>query len=560
MVTRDRRSLGDEDIAEVCSLATRVLNTGNIDQAIDLLSTAMQTKPEHPDLVELLGRAHLQCGRAIEGLQLLDRVVEIGGASADTWRHMADGLVSVGEYAQAIGAYERCLELDTSNHEARHNYGRALYRLGEIERAAKELRKVIKETDAVESWVALATLAPGCPSIDAQQVLEIRRSLAERLAKPKEPNQTSRVRSKSQPLRVGYLCAFFDRPNYMKPVWALINNHDRSQFQLHLFSDSEEIPSSSGYQPHADDTIHFVSDINNDALSSLIQNQEIDVLVDLNAYSISHRLSLFTTRVAPVVVAWFNMYATSGLPGIDYILGDKHVISAAEEANYSEQVIRLSQSYLSFEVYHSAPDVVAPPCESNGYITFGSFVTQYKIIPAVLDAWAEILRLAPSAKLLLANTSLDSPQNGLRLLDEFAERKIARNRIQLLGSAKHEEFLRYYDRIDIALDSFPYNGGTTTMEAIWQGVPVIAFDGDRWASRTSLTILRDAQLDQFVGQSLEDYIQLAATWGNDSEAAMKLAEIRQGMRSHLRQTDACNGTGLARSMEELLTELSFKAP
>ena len=335
----------------------------------------------------------------------------------------------------------------------------------------------------------------------------------------------------------------------MKPVWALINRHDRTCFAVHLFSDSPVQASLDGYVAHPEDQVHAIAELGNEQLAELIRDRQIDILVDLNAYSHPDRLALFVRRPAPVTAAWFNMYATSGLPGIDYVIGDPEVVRPEEDASYSEKVIRLPVSYLTFEVAYPVPPVAAPPCLERGHLTFGSLVSQYKITPQVLDAWAEILRRATDACLLLANSALKSVHNREYVTEQFQRRSVARERLTLRGPADHFAFLRHYDDIDLALDSFPYNGGTTTTEAIWQGVPVLTFDGDRWASRTSQSILRHAHLGQFVAKSVQTYVEMAVNWARDTATPGRLKDMRTTMRPNLQSSPVCDADALTREME-----------
>ena len=301
------------------------------------------------------------------------------------------------------------------------------------------------------------------------------------------------------------------------------------------------------------DRIHETATLDNDQLAELIQLSDIDILVDLNAYSSPERLALFLDRPAPVTVAWFNMYATSGLPGFDYLVADDEVVRPGEEPFFTEKVVRLPVSYLTFQVDHPAPPVVPPPCLENGYLTFGSLVSQYKITPPVLDAWASILRRAEGARLLLANRALKSVHNRSYVADQFSRRGVDTGRIMLCGPAEHLTFLQYYDRVDVALDAFPYNGGTTTMEAIWQGVPVLTFAGDRWSSRTSQSLLRRTHLEEFVAEDIEGMVDLAIRLARSPDTPRRLAELRWQMRACLQASSACDTPALARAMEQFYT-------
>ncbi len=194
---------------------------------------------------------------------------------------------------------------------------------------------------------------------------------------------------------------------------------------------------------------------------------------------------------------------------------------------------------------------MSPPCLSAGHLTFGSLVTQYKITGPVLDAWAEILNRAEGTRLLLANSALKSPCNWEYVEDQFAERSVDRQRLVLCGPADHFAFLEYYDRIDVALDASPYNGGTTTMEALRQGAPVLTSDGDRWASRTSQSAIRDTHLRDFVADGVRSYVDRAVELAVSRHTPDLLHQLRMEMRQKLQRSSACDGQALAGSMEQL---------
>jgi predicted O-linked N-acetylglucosamine transferase (SPINDLY family) len=337
----------------------------------------------------------------------------------------------------------------------------------------------------------------------------------------------------------------------MKPVWGLINHHDRERFQLHLLNDGNAESTFLGYRPDPLDQIHDVGAMNDQQLAGLLRDLQIDILIDLSAYSYPSRLSFFLQRIAPVTAAWFNMYATSGLPGYDYLVGDIHVVQPEEEQYYCERIERLPVSYLTFQVDYPVPPVRDMPCLRQGTFTFGSLVSQYKITAPVLDAWAAILRHCDDAKLLLGNADLKSPHNRDYLRGEFIRRGVGSDRVEFLPPADHMAFLGYYDRIDIALDSFPYNGGTTTMEALWQGVPVLTKRGDRWCGRTSQTLLLESHLADYVVADTSAYVERAVHLGSDRSGWASLADQRLAMRQILGNSSACDSLRLATEMEEM---------
>jgi predicted O-linked N-acetylglucosamine transferase (SPINDLY family) len=535
----------------------RSLEAGQAKQAILHFSKALAAAPRHAGALTGMARACRMAGRRIEALKALDRIIVTGQANAEVWLLTGDLLAELREWAQAFDAYRHALEMAPDEAIAHHQLATAAFRLGEVDLAAAHLQAAVAARPEAGSLTSLASLIPGSPAASQQHILEVRKALAGRLAEGSACAGRERPGPHDNPLpRIGYLSEHFHGENYMKPVWALLNHHDRSRFELHLFSSAADTSLDfAGYRPHPNDRLHAVGALPNAGLADHIAGQGIDLLVDLGGYSTAERLELFLSPVAPVVATWFNAFATSGMPGIDVIIGDDECVRPDEERYYSESVRRLPLSYLTFQVTHEAPPVAPPPCLAKGHLTFGSLVSGYKIVPEVLDAWSAILRGAPESRLVLANSLLGSKQNAAWLRRRFADRGIDPSRLDLLPPAGHREFLGYYDRIDLALDAFPYNGGTTTMEAIWQGVPVLTFDGDRWASRTSQTLLRRSHLAGFVAGTKDEMIAMAIALAADSTTPERLAVLRKEMRGTLAEAPVCDAAGLARAMESLFLDL-----
>ncbi len=531
----------------------------NVESLEDQIKAAA-ADPDNPRRLEALAITYQQVGRTIDALRQLDRIIELGAADAQVWKRTAQLLVEVGEIAQAAGAFQQSVNLNGSDAEVRHDYGRALYKLGDLAGAANQLEQATRLCDELAPWQALAILAPGHAGYDQHDILRIRRSYAKKLSQQfgtsDLPVEVRTSRPSRGSLKIGYLSSWFDRENYMKPVWGLINQHDRAQFEIHLFSDKDIAAGFPGYEPRREDRLHETGQLDNQQLAQVIGQLGIDILVDLNAYSTPERLGLFVGRPAPRTVAWFNMYATSGLPGFDYIVGDELTVLPHEEVHYSEAVLRVPQSYLTFAVTHDAPPIVDPPCLRHGNVTFGCLAPLYKIGDPVLDAWSTILMAVPSSRLVLGSTSLDSASNRDYLAERFAQRGIEHDRLEMRGRASHFHFVEYYNAIDIALDTFPYNGGTTTMEAIWQGVPVISFAGDRWASRTSASILHETLYSSFVSRDVAGYIRAAIQWGRDARAAERLRELRRTVRSTLTQCPVCDTQRFATAMETVYRKIA----
>ena len=501
-----------------------------------------------------LGEQRLKEGRPELALGFFQKAVELDPASTHGCFGQGMAYTNMGEFAASIEFFRKAIDLDPAVAIAHHNLGRSLHEVGQADQAYKSFQKSINlGFNATRKEVAI--FIPGCPSASNRTVLTERRKWADSLLKPsagKHKKYAIKRDKDKQCLRIGYVSAFFHKDNWMKVPWALIGQHDREKFQIHLFSDRTKLTPAIQKHLQQGDQFHDLSDLSNDEAAAAIANLEIDILVDLNGHSYPKRFPMFIRKPAALVVAWFNVYATTGFGCFDYLIGDDCVIPRSEEPWYCEKIARMEGSYLAFGVAYDVPEVEEPPCIVNGFITFGSLISQYKITEYVIDAWCEILNSSPGSRLLVRNAALGKRSNQQFLRSQFINRGIADERISLEGPAPHFEFLETYNRIDIALDAFPYNGGTTTIEAIWQGVPVVTYWGDRWVSRTSATLLLATGLDELLAKELPGYIHLATQLAGNTQ---KLKTMRENMRDRVLKSEACDTASFARSMEKLYREI-----
>jgi protein O-GlcNAc transferase len=533
---------------------TALLASGASSEALELLGAARASFPEHAGIAGRYSDALHLAGRLDEAVHAYQVALRLDATSTQSWYGLGCVHLARREYGAAAQALKRAVGRQPDAGLPNHSLAEALYQLGHVDAAIDHFRRAARAGIPRLAEVArsnIACIIPGSSAADNAAVLRARQDWAT-LEAEKIPSSVRRrdVRpAKGRKLRIGYLSAFFGERNWMKPVWALINCHDRARFEVHMFSDGGNPSADSGYRDHPDDNIHVICGLANELVARTIGDAGIDVLVDLNGYSFQSRLPLLMRRPAPVIVGWFNMFATTGIAAVDWLVGDSAVIPPGEEPYYVERIYRLPNTYLAFEVLYPVPEVAPPPSLTHGAITFGCLGSQYKLTDAVLGAWARILKGAPAAGLFIKNRALEDTSTRADLLDRLARLGVDAARVTLEGHAEHFDFLRAYDRIDVALDTFPYNGGTTTTEALWQGVPVLAFNGDRWAARTSRSLLLAAGLQDWVLPDEEGYVQHATALAADPTTPARLATLRRELRDRLRAAPACDSVGMCRAME-----------
>ncbi len=521
-------------------------------RAVEPLVRALALDPQSVDAARRLGDAYMQLGESAAALPVYRQAIEAGADDPEVFAALGHALLDLRQPATAVPELRACLERFPAHDRAHYDLGKALFDLGCVESSVEHLRLACRSPDpavALGALQSLAVMVPGSPEDDHASVFAVRRQLAARIpALVAPPLGADRAPG---PLRVGYLSSFFHRDNWMKPVWSLISRHDRAAFEIYLLNDSPDGALAPGYTAHAEDRIVDLHAASNEEIAAALPTFDLDLLIDLNGYSAQRRLPLLKAGLARHVVEWFNMYATTAIEGVGWLIGDERVIDDSEDQYYSEEVLRVPGSYLTYEVNYPTPAVAPPPSADAGALTIGSLASIYKLTDATLDGWCAALVGSPRTRLFLKNAGLGNTSTREHLLLRFEERGVDRTRITLEGPAEHFEFLRGYERIDLALDPFPYSGGTTTSEALWQGVPVLSLRGDRWASRTSASIMAAAGLREFIAPSRDRYLQTLTDLLENAQTPARLASLRASMRSRLLESPLFDTEGFARAMETL---------
>jgi len=290
------------------------------------------------------------------------------------------------------------------------------------------------------------------------------------------------------------------------------------------------------------------SAMSDEALAERIRHDGIDVLVDLAGHTLRNRLGVFVRKPAPVQATWLGYPNTTGLSAIDYRLVDAVTDPpGAADAMASETLLRLPGGFLCYGGLTGAPDPKDPPCLTTGAVTFGSFNNPSKLSTAACDAWAALLKHVPQARLLLKGGWFVDPATRDLFLARLAERGVAADRVELVprlhGAAAH---LSAYERVDIALDPFPYNGTATTCEALWMGVPVVTLCGGRHAGRVGASLLSQIGLPELIADSVASYLDIAARLAADPA---RLTALRHTLRPRMTASPLCDGPAFSRKME-----------
>lgn len=277
---------------------------------------------------------------------------------------------------------------------------------------------------------------------------------------------------------------------------------------------------------------------------------EIDILIDLAGHAPENRLTALAAKPAPVQVSMLDYFDTTGVPAIDYLVTDRVSTPPESPQRFTERCLVLDQPRLVYEAPSYAPPVTVRPATA-GELVFGSFNRHEKTSTAVLEAWTALLRAVPDARLLLKNRAFAEAELRDSFLARFTERGIAPERIEFRPASPHGEMLAEYGDMDIALDTFPYNGGLTTCEALWMGTPVLTLEGSRIISRQSSAMLQSVGLHDFVARTQDEFVSKGVYWSAHREA---LVALREGLRARVAAAPLTDGAAYARALEGKLHE------
>jgi len=538
-----------------------------------------------------LGVMLFKQGRAAEALGALQRAVSMRPGYAIALDNLGATLSILGRYDEAEQAIRAAQAIDERNPSAHNNLGTLLARrhddaaLACFDRAlaidptffdahvqrATLLREQGRIADAVMSWRRAMTLAPATLSVwsnllhtllysddvSAEEVLVWHRRFDKVVGfTSADASPVAVVPQRPAPatsrLRVGFLSPDLRRHPVGDFTGQLLEHHDRSQMEVVCYHDSVvDDDVSARLAAHAARWVK-TSGLNDDELVARIVGDELDVLIDVAGHT-GLRLRLLARRLAPVQASWLGYPATTGLSAIDYRLTDARADPPAHDALHSERLVRLPHSYFCYRPRDvaSLPGPL-PAFARGGEVTFGSFNIVAKISAATLDLWASVLRAVPRSRLLLKATALAYTSVRDRLRAELVARGIDADRIKFREWVTGGH-LEAYSEVDIALDTAPFNGATTTCEALWMGVPVITVAGDRSPGRMGVSILTAAGCADWIAIDGAGYVALARGLARDLDA---LQVIRSGLRAKLSASPLMDGKAFARDFEQALRRIA----
>lgn len=513
----------EPDELRLLQRAEELKRGGRIDAAVDLLTRALEIRSHYRAARFLLGYTLMETGhitRSAEHAEIL-----IKADSNDPVGHglQAFGFTQQARITEAIDAFRQCIRCLPTNGVAWSNMLFASLYSDQLDAKAV---KVLHQ----EAGEAIAASVDGEP----------------------EPAEPVKKLKKKRPLRIGYLSGDMKRHPVGFFMRSLLTNHDSRRVHAVCYDISPAHDDLTEILREAADEWCDARELNDEELRNQIRTDEIDLLIDLAGHSSGNRAGVIARRAAPRQALYLGYPGTSGLPNMDYLISDRHISPPESDALCTEQVLRLPDCFLCFHPHEDAPQVAPPPCEENGIITFGSFNNLPKLSPTTVQLWSRVLQEVAESRLVIKTLSFQDPGTRELFHQQFEEQGVSRDRVDLLPpTVPLARFLEEYGRMDIGLDTVPYNGGTTTCEALWMGVPVITLPGEQFCSRMGMSILKTVGLDELIAESSDHFVQLAVGLAKDTE---RLSSWRQDMRSRLLESPLCDAAAFTQGFEACLRD------
>ena len=523
------------------------LAQGRVDKAIAAFQSALRFKPKFPEALNNLGKALNEKGMDAESLKAYRAALELKPDFAEAHNNIGVILHAHNQFDEAAAAYQMAIKLKPAFADAYNNLAITLKDQGKLDEAIDAYRTALKlKPDFARAHSNLIFTMQYHPGYDIQaigsELKEWNCNHASEVKKFIRPHENDR--NPDRRLRIGYVSADFHENVCVFFLDPLLRSHDHAQFEIFCYAqirrpDSHTLRFKS-YADHWCSTIGL-SDLQ---LANQIYSDQIDILVDLKLHTHDNRLLIFAYKPAPVQATWLGYPGSTGLETIDYRFSDPYLDPPGTDLSvYKEQTLRLPDTFWCYDPMTSEPAINELPALKNGLITLGCLNNFCKINDGVLKIWTNVLSVLSKSRMILLAPQGIARQ---RLLDHLNNNGIDSSRVEFVDRQPRPQYLQSYHRIDLGLDSFPYNGHTTTMDSLWMGVPVVSLSGKTVVGRGGKSVLTNVGLPELIARTPQEYVQIAVQLVSDLP---KLKELRLTLRRRMEQSPLMDAPRFARNIE-----------
>ena len=529
---------------------------GRLNDAVTSFIHALDIDPENDNTLYMIGVTFLALKQYAVAQKYFEKATKINPENVSAFCNLGFSLKDQLRQKMATKAFVRALEIDPNCSEAYSGLSDIYIEQGHPDEAIPLLKKAIRlKPDNVEAHQTLLLALHYSMRHSPKEIFREHLDFASTFEIPLGQHRPLGTYTRGRKLRIGYVSPDFRQHSVSYFIEPVLLNHEREKFEIFLYYNTRNEDDVSLRFKKLSDHWHNISNLSDDKVEDLIRNDRIDILVDLAGHTRDNRLPVFARKPAPVQVTWIGYPNTTGLSTIDYRITDSYLDPAGSaDELYSEKLIRLPGSFSAYLPPKDAPKVRdSPPAIQNGFVTFGSFNNIAKMNPEVVNCWSTILNALPNAKLVLKSYNMGDYDIAKSVQKSFLNHGIDSDRLTLL--VKDElirQHLEHYNNIDLALDTFPYNGTTTTCEALWMGVPVVVLEGNSHVSRVGYSIMRNLDYRQLISSNLKEYVDIAVRLASDCEG---LRIFRSELRSRFNSSPVMDAKQLTQNIEKVFLEI-----
>jgi predicted O-linked N-acetylglucosamine transferase (SPINDLY family) len=535
------------------NLGALALRMFDFDTAVAALSRAVAEKPDYDEALINLGVAHYMRGDGDEAIAAYRRVIARNPENGFARYSLGVALLEDQRLAEAEVEIRKALALDPRNAMAHNTLGVLLLDQHAIEAARTEMREAadVGTLSAPVFYSNYAFASLYAPGVSNDEVFAIHKEYGRRYATaaPDRGRPHRNGRDPDRRLRIAYLSPDFRAHSVAYFFEAILERHDRGAFEVCLYSDTARIDVVTKSMRAAADTWVETGGLTDEAFVERLVGDGIDILVNLGGHTSGNRLPVCARKPAPVQIEYLGYPETSGVPAMDYRITDARADPpGAAERWCTETLVRLPRCFHCYRPGDAPPPAPAPHTK-NGHVTFGSFNVLPKVTDEAIAAWAAIMTAVPGSRFLVKCKQLRDERVRARIREDFARHGIAPERVAMAAFvASVKDHLAHYAMVDLALDTFPYNGTTTTCESITMGVPVLTIRGDNHRGRVGFSLLTALGLaDEFVAADVADYVGRAVAFGREPA---RLAQLRHALRPMMERSPLRDEAGFVRALEQ----------
>ncbi len=536
------------DLAEVHANLGLVLEKNRqLDEAIACFREAVRVKPAYADAHMFLGNALTTKEQFADASVCYREAIRLKPDFAEAHKNLGDCFKKAGRLDEVVACYQKAISIKPDFVDALINLGNAFKDTGNLNGAIAAYRKVIQlKPDFAAAHSNLIYTLHFHPGFDAGAIFEEHRRWnqqhAEPLKKLIQPHANNR--DPERQLRIGYVSPDFCEHPVGRFILPLLAAHDHDRFAIYCYSDAQRSDRFTELiREHAGQWRNIVG-LSHERVAQMIREDQIDILVDLTMHMAENRMLMFAGKPAPIQVTYLAYCSTTGLDTMDYRLTDPHLDPPEmDDAFYSEKSVRLPETYWCYPPQDQSLEVGSLPALTSGEVTFGCLNNFCKVSADALEVWMQLLRALPKSHLILHAHEGSHRQRVRELLQNQG---IDPERLKFASKASLSDYFALHQQIDICLDPFPCNGGTTTCDALWMGVPVVTLAGRTAVGRGGASVLRNIGLPELVAETTQRYVQIATSLANDLP---RLSELRRTLRGRMQASPLMDAPKFARNIE-----------